>query len=273
MSALIRPRGTLPARVYWVRRSLMLGLVFVLVFGVGRVFSGGGDGEGRKPVAQTAASSSNPTPTPQAKPFIGPQAFVPAGGKATGDQPGVRPGQTKPVQPSSPLPMPTTDCDPDEITVTPVLAAARAGQDVQIPLDVTGTASACRFEVSSETLALKVTHDGERVWSTQQCSDAIRKQTIAVRSSSTTRITVTWNGGYPDEACAAIEKWAMPDTYGVEAAVIGSEPSDGTFRLTLPPRPVVTRSASPEPEPEPEPRSGVQGKQTKCGGDIASNSC
>lgn len=265
MSALIRPRGTLPARVYWVRRSLMLALVFVLVFGIGRVFSGGGDDSDKQPVAQTAASSSNPTPTQQAKPFIGPQAFTPATGKQQGTQPTGQPTQTPTFQPSTPLPMPTTDCDPEEITVTPVLAAARAGQDVQIPLDVTGTASACRFEVSGDSLALKITLDDQRIWSTQQCSDAIRKQTIAVRSSTTTRINVTWNGRYSDEDCSDTTKWALPDTYDAEAAVIGSEPNDASFRLTVPPRPVVTQTATPHPE--------VKGKQTKCGGDIASGSC
>lgn len=254
----------MPARVYWVRRSLLLVTVFVLVFGIGRLFGGGDDD--KAPVAQTAASSSNPTPTQAAKPFIGPQAFTPATpGKKPGARPGKQPATTPTFQPTTPLPMPTTDCDPQEITVTPVLAAARAGQDVQIPLDVTGTATGCRFKVGGDSLALKITLDGKRIWSSQQCPDAIKEQTIAVRSAGATRINLTWSGRYSDEACSASTDWAMPDTYQAEAAVIGSEPSEAAFRLTWPPRPVVTQTATPHPE--------VKGKQTKCGGDIASGSC
>src|SRR3712207_838388 len=46
MSGVTRPRGPLPARVYWVRRALVLGLAVVLVFAIGRLLQGftfGGD--------------------------------------------------------------------------------------------------------------------------------------------------------------------------------------------------------------------------------------
>lgn len=253
MSALIRPRGTLPARIYWVRRSVLLLVVFLVVFGIGRVFGGGE--EQKAPVASPAASSANPAPTEQAKPFIGPRPFVPAPAKGPGKgkgpaQPGAQPTVTPTFQPTTPLPMPTTDCDPQEITVTPALAAAKAGEDVEIPLDVTGTASGCRFEVGPDSLVLKVTLDGARIWSTQQCPAAIKEQTIAVRNASATRITVTWSGRYSDDECSDLTKWALADTYEAEAAVIGSEPSEATFRLTVPPRPVVTQTATPKPEPK-----------------------
>src|SRR3954451_8813871 len=36
-------RGPLPARVYWVRRLLVLGTAFALVLGIGHLLSGGSD--------------------------------------------------------------------------------------------------------------------------------------------------------------------------------------------------------------------------------------
>ena len=46
------PRGPLPARVYWVRRTLVLVVALALVFGIGKLLTGfGGD-----PKATTAAA-------------------------------------------------------------------------------------------------------------------------------------------------------------------------------------------------------------------------
>mgnify|MGYP006150707977 CR=1 FL=1 len=61
MSALTR--GPLPARVYWTRRLLVLGTVFLLVFGIARVLTSGSDGSSaEEPQAVQAAG----TPTDSA---------------------------------------------------------------------------------------------------------------------------------------------------------------------------------------------------------------
>lgn len=255
MSALIRPRGTLPARVYWFRRSLLVVLAFALVFGIGRLLGGGSD---EAPVTATPAAST-PTSTPAAaRPFVGPTPFTPAGrapkGKAKGNGTTVQPT----AQPTAPLAQPTGECEPQSITVTPALLTARAGQDVKIPLDLTGTQPACTFEVGSDSIALKVALDGKRVWTTQQCPAGIRDQEIVVRAAHPTRVLVTWSGRYSDEECSTLTKWAMPDTYQLDAAVIGSEPSAATFRLETPPRPVVTKTAKPQPKAKP-PTASSQG--------------
>lgn len=248
MSALIRPRGKLPARVYWFRRSLLLVLAFALVFGVGRLLGGGDGKEPPTAKATQTAVTGQPGTAPAANPMIGPTPFTPGKAKKKKNN-GTTVQPT--AQPTAPLAAPTGDCEPQAITVTPALIAARAGQDVKIPLDFTGTQSACTFEVTADSLALKVALDGDRVWTTQQCPDAVEKKDIVVRSAHPTRIFVTWSGRKSDEECSTLTKWAMPDTYELEAAVIGSEPSESTFRLNSPPRPVVTQTASPKPEPRP----------------------
>ncbi len=43
MRSMARPRGPLPARVYWVRRVLVLGVALALVFGIARLLGGTGD--------------------------------------------------------------------------------------------------------------------------------------------------------------------------------------------------------------------------------------
>ena len=58
------PRGPLPARVYWVRRTLVLIVALALVFGIGKLLTGfGGD-----PKATTAAAVPSRTAQPTASP-------------------------------------------------------------------------------------------------------------------------------------------------------------------------------------------------------------
>lgn len=249
MSALIRPRGSLPARVYWFRRSLLLVLACALVFGIGRLLGGGGSDE-PPPAATPAASTSSAGTTPAVRPFVGPTPFAPAPAKGTKPQ-GNGTTVAPTAQPTAPLAQPTGACEPRSITVTPALLSARAGQDVLIPLDFTGTQPACTFTVSADSLALKVALDGQRIWTTQQCPEAIREQRIVVRSAHPARVLVTWSGRRSDEECSTLTSWALPDTYQLDAAVIGSEPSTSTFRLETPPRPVITKTASPKPQPKP----------------------
>ena len=69
-------RGPLPARVYWVRRMLVLGTALLLMFGIARLLGNGSDGSsGADRAAQVAAdtsASSSPTfsdpTTPSATP-------------------------------------------------------------------------------------------------------------------------------------------------------------------------------------------------------------
>jgi hypothetical protein len=64
------PRGPLPARVYWVRRALVLVVALALVFGIGKLLTGfGGD-----PKATTAAAA----PSTSAQPTASASATVPA---------------------------------------------------------------------------------------------------------------------------------------------------------------------------------------------------
>jgi len=208
-----------------------------LVFAVGRVLGGG---SGSQPVRSswpiTAAKSSvTPTPTPG---VAGPQPLDPAStGKAT------QPGPTgSPVE----LAVPNGPCAIDEITVTPSVPAAVAGGRVEVQLELSGIRPACTFSVSSRTLATKITSGNDRIWSTQDCPNAIKPASIVIRSAEPTTVAVAWNGRRSDDDCSKTTAWALPGYYHVTASVIGSEPGDAQFRLGLPPRPVVTKTAKPK---------------------------
>lgn len=257
MRTLARPRGRLPARVYWFRRTLVLVTALALVFAIGRLLDGSGSGsEPPAASAKIAAAQASRTPTLG---VAGPQPLQPvATGKADG--PGAPPADQVAV-----LAVPSGPCAVDEITVTPSVPQATAGGRVDLVLQLTGIRPACTFSVSSRTLAAKVTSGTDRIWSTQDCPSAVKAATVVVRSAEPTQVVVPWSGRRSDEDCSRTTSWALPGYYHLVASVIGSEPGDTQFKLQLAPRQVITKTAHPKVK--------KKSKGTVCGGDNAATSC
>jgi hypothetical protein len=240
MTTPTRPRRRLPARVYWVRRTLVLLTALALVFAIGRMLGGsGGSGSGADQATVTGSrTSTSPSKTPNTTPSYGPLGV-------TTTTPSAKPtGTAPPVV----LAEPTGPCALDEITVTPTITSAPAGRPVPLTLQLTGMRPACTFVVTTRSLAVRVTSGSDRNWTSQQCPRAIRTQTVTVRSAAPATITVDWSGRRSDETCSRSAGWALPGYYHLTAAVIGSEPGDAQFRLTSPPRPVVTKTIKPKPK-------------------------
>jgi hypothetical protein len=270
-SPLTHPRGRLPARVYWIRRGLVLGTAVLLVVGFAQLLGGGG---GDTPRAQLAGDATTPsaTATKTAPRTSGPYAV------ATG------PSRTaKATQP--PLAQPDGPCEADEISVEPSVPNAKAGSAIAIQVKLKTARPACTFEVGPKSLAVKITSGSDRIWSSQDCRKSVPAKTVVVRSAAPATVPVSWSGRRSSEgSCDATHAWAKPGYYHVLAAVIGSEPADTQFKLSVPPRPVVTKTAKPkktakaDPSPTKAPKTpksttGAKGKGSACGGDNAASSC
>jgi hypothetical protein len=106
---------------------------------------------------------------------------------------------------------------------------------------------ACNWVVSPEHLVVKVTSGKDRFWSTQDCGDAVPKQSVVVRSDAPTTVSLAWNGLRSDADCSRTTSWADPGYYHVVAAAFGAEPTDVQFRLLKPVRETITASPSPSP--------------------------
>jgi hypothetical protein len=234
MRTVVRPHGRLPARVYWFRRTMVLLTAVALVFAIGRLLNGPGSSP-PDDTAEVVAAKKSTTPTPA---VAGPQPFEPT--------PTGKGGQPSPTGNPVVLALPDGPCAVDEITVTPSVPTAVAGGRVDLVLDLTGIKPACTFSVSSRTLAAKVVSGKDRIWSTQDCPSAVKTESIVVRSAQPTQVVVSWSGRRSDEDCSRTTSWALPGYYHLTAAVIGSEPGDVQFRLGVPPRPVVTKTAHPK---------------------------
>ena len=62
MGSVRHPRGRLPRRVYWVRRSVVLGVALLLVFGIGRLLGGTGEDDPGSTIKASTTSAEQQEP-------------------------------------------------------------------------------------------------------------------------------------------------------------------------------------------------------------------
>ena len=251
MSALTR--GPLPARVYWTRRLLVLGTVFLLVFGLARVLPAGSDGSSaEEPQAAQAAA------TPSADATDSPSATEPAEPAKPGKS---KKSKKKKTKQAPVLAQPDGPCLDSDVAVTPTVENPVAGRTVFMVLELrTGSSLACTWQVSPETLTLKITSGKDEIWSSRQCPRAVPTQDVVVRNAVTTKVGVRWSGRRSDDECSRLTQWALPGWYHVAAAALAGEPSDVQFELRRPTREVITVT------PEPDKGDRNKGKNKSDGG-------
>ena len=244
MSAVTRPKGPLSARVYWTRRLLMLVLVLGLVFGASQLLGGGDSGttpSARPAAAPAGADAARGADAPEPSPS---SLATPDDGENS------RPKGDKPTK--TPLALPSGPCEDTDVSVVPrVRGSARSLSDVSIILNLrTLESPACTWEVSSDSVVVKVTSGEDRIWTTQDCPAAIESQSVVVRKDHNTKVEVSWSGQRSDDGCTRQPDWARPGFYHVSSAALGAEPADVQFEL-LDPAP-LTRTPKPTSDPEAE---------------------
>lgn len=249
MSALTSPQGPLPARVYWFRRILVLTVVFLVVFGAGRLLAGGSDGDNEASegavttvsAATEAESSDDPsgTPAPEGSPSADPSS-TPA------------PGKKKVKQTPPPLPTPSGVCSNEEVVVTPVVPKERTTVKVPITLVLsTTTTEACTWQVSPRSLTVKIDsgprESPDEIWHSRHCPAVIPTRDVTLYREHETKVEMVWNGRRSDDECSNLTDWARSGWYHVNAAAYAGEPVSVQFELTRPSPVTVTRTVDPKP--------------------------
>jgi hypothetical protein len=189
----------------------VLGVASLLIFGVGKSVSAvTGDDEGPEAGPSTSSTTTgNPRPRKNR-----------------------RPAQT--TTPES-LTAPDGPCDPDDLTVTPVVTKAYGGDNVTIGLAITSTESpACTFEVSPTSVVMRIVQGEDRIWSTQDCADVLPTSEVIARPEVPGFAHVIWNGRRSAPGCPAATTWLLPGTFHVQAAAFGSGATDVKFELLAP---------------------------------------
>ncbi|MGZ5416404.1 MAG: hypothetical protein ACXWDI_04435 [Nocardioides sp.] len=240
MTPMTRPRRPLPARVYWVRRGLVLGVALGMVFGIAHLLGGTGsepDGEAARVVGAAPGSDS-------------PSSTALSTADARPEQDNGKPGKKKPKKTKTPLAEPSGACEDSDIVATPkVKGAAHAGSRVTFRVKLTTIESpACTWRVSSGSLAVKLVSGNDRIWSSQDCPASIPSTDVVVRQEHAAKVDLTWRGRRSDSSCTNTALWAQPGWYHVQAAAFGAEPTDVQFELKGAVQQTIT--ATPKPEPK-----------------------
>ncbi|WP_426242682.1 hypothetical protein [Nocardioides sp. LHG3406-4] len=262
MTALTTPKGPLPPRVYWVRRVLLLSVVFLLVFGIARVLGGGSDAKSDPPKATRAAASSSagsstgdpasPPATPATSPATSSatDTAAPPSGSPPAD-PGRKKKRTKASKveetPEAPvMPTPTGVCTNEDVAIAPTADGATAGGQVQFLLNLrTKVTPACTWQVSADTLTLKITSGDDDIWASRECRKSIPTQDVTLYKDYDTTVPVVWSGRRSDEECSKLTEWAAAGWYHLFAATYAGEPVDVQFELGVPAPVTVTKTAEP----------------------------
>jgi hypothetical protein len=183
MSTVMRPVGPLPPRVYWIRRSVVLGVILIVILLLAtQCGSGGGGGGG------PTGTGANPNPTTSTTP-----------------------------------PATVTTCDPTalQLTVSTDTTTYTTGQAPTLTATLANPGTtACRLarDVSNEVWTIK--SGTPTVWSTQGCSaDPVSPQ-LKIAAGATKQIHTMWNGHLRGADCkdAAV---AQPGTYRLYATIDG----------------------------------------------------
>ncbi len=233
-------RGPLPARVYWVRRMLVLGTALLLVFGIARLLGNGSDASSGDDQTAQLASETSTSASPSVDESSTPSENARKQGK--------KPKKTNEPDPTPTLAAPTGECTGSDVAVTPLVKNAVAGRDVLVVLQLrTMVAEACTWRVGPDTLAVSITSGDDDIWSSRDCPKAIPVREVVVRKAVTTNVGVTWGAKRSDDTCSPRTDWAWMGWYHVTAAALGGEPSDVQFELVRPTPATITRTVQPTP--------------------------
>jgi hypothetical protein len=246
MPTTVRPRGPLPARVYWTRRIIVLTVPLLLVVVLARVLGGSADGkdESTAQATQAGATTAETTPAPTA----GPTAEVSTGAGKKGRK-GKQDVVEETVPPEPVLAEPSGPCAESDIVATPTLTSAAGGSDVPITISLrTVTTEACTWQASPETMTVTITSGSDYIWSSRECPASIPPQDVVVRQAVDAPVVVTWSAKRSDEGCTRWTEWADLGWYHVQAAALGGDATDVQFELVAPQPGVVTTTADPQPQ-------------------------
>ncbi len=242
MASTVRPRGPLPARVYWTRRAVVLAVPLLLVVVLARVLGGSSDG---KDASTGTATQAGATVDDTAPATSGPTAGAAKEGKKGRKGKKKRNRETAPPEPV--LAEPTGPCADSDIVAAPVITSAPGGSDVAIPINLRTTfAEACTWQASPTTMTVTITSGDDYIWSTRECPAAIPPQDLVIRQAVDATVVVTWSAKRSDETCSDRTEFAFPGFYHVKAAALGGDGTDVQFELVAPQPGVITKTAEPE---------------------------
>ncbi|HLR56237.1 MAG TPA: hypothetical protein VK096_05700 [Actinomycetales bacterium] len=191
----MRPVGSEPARVYWVRRLVVLAVLVVVLIGAGFLISG------------VFGSSDDADPEPTAAP-------------------------TKTEEVSSPDA--ACDPKDLSLTLNDPAEEVEAGKEAAFDVGVTNnSADPCTVDVGDESRVLTITSGSDRIWSSADCpSEDDDSRLVLLRPGSAKVNTVIWDGKRSDEKCDSDLPQPRTGTYKLEVEMEDVESVEHSFNIS-----------------------------------------
>lgn len=200
MSTILRPAGSQPARVYWIRRLVVLGALLLVVVVAWSLIARGGGGEDEPDTAAT-----EPAPDTEET--------------AADDGTAAENGRT---------------CAAADLTLAVAADAQTYAAGVQPVFTVTITntsTSSCAVDAGDAARELLVTSGTDRVWSSLDCAGDAAERLLLLPAGTADSVAVTWPRIRSAEGCTEGLPEPRPGTYHVVAKLLGAESADTVFSL------------------------------------------
>lgn len=222
MSSVLHPVGPEPPQTYWVRRVLVLVTAVVVVAVVAALIMNQSD---------SAAVSASPTPVVSSGTSATPAASATPTPRPSTAQAAPK-AKPKPVQasvqpPAKPTRVPIYACPSDQLRATltgkTALKTAKANK-FQISL-INGSGLTCRVSVTRANFELKIYSGRDRIWSSDDCTKAVRKITKNVKAERAVAWTMKWDGRRSRDNCKRRPEIPRAGTYYATAQFKGAKPA------------------------------------------------
>lgn len=238
MTTVIRPRGPLPRRVYWVRRlSLLVAVVLLAAFvwwllpcggspraagqtGTGQQIGAGAGGsggtDGRAPMHPTTTTTTTPTQPTNTHSTGGPtHTTTPPKHSST-------PHSTPPSTVGQPL----AACNAPTLHLALHTVPMKSGASTTVGVELwTGNGTSCSLALSPRLLEARIQSGGVTVWLSSTCPDNLPARNVVVGPTQAQVYAFHWDGRDNDSGCTPNGKIAQPGGYWAEAALIGGTPA------------------------------------------------
>ena len=194
----------LPARVYWVRRLVVLGIPLLLILLVVWLVAGRGSGDDPTPAAQTSS-------TPAAETDVEPSTTP------TTDHGGV------------------ADCAPAELVLamTPDATSYAPGVPATFTVSITNTGTEpCLVDAGEAQREIVITSGADRVWSNRDCIAAgTESRTLLLPGGGVDATPFAWNQVRSAEGCPAGLPTPGAGTYSAQLNLAGASAPPAVFGL------------------------------------------
>jgi len=238
MSSVLHPVGPEPPQTYWVRRAVVIGAAILAVIIVVAVV-----------VSQSSGSVvAQPTPTPTTAGTFGPPSYVstPAASPTASPTPSRSSSasrSTASAQPGTSATSATSDLSPKasgplSCPANQLRATITGDQDlvpgqpttVSISL-INGSRATCTVKVGEDNFELRVYSGVDRIWSSKDCSTAVKAIAKTLAKDQAVGWKMTWDGRRSKNDCKQRPEIPNPGTYFATAQYAGAEPIQ--LRMTL----------------------------------------